>query len=162
MNAATFQNIFSPSSKGKNTISTEENKSRVKRLTKDGLNKGNESVVDDLIAPNYVSEEEGMSAVGPEGFKAMAAGFRTAFPDAHIEIEDMVAKDDKVVTWAVFTGTHTGPLGEIPPTGRHVQVKDVDLWRLETGKIVEARAHFDQLGVMQQLGVLGAIAKEKA
>ena len=142
-------------------MSTEENKARVKQLIVEGLNNGNESVIGDLIAPNYVSAEEGMSAVGPEGFKAMAAGFRTAFPDAHLEIEDMVAEGDKVVTWAVFTGTHTGPLGEIPSTGRPVRVKDVDLWRLDNGKVVEARAHFDQLGMMQQLGVLGAMAGEK-
>jgi steroid delta-isomerase-like uncharacterized protein len=99
-----------------------------------------------------------MNASGPEGFKAMAAGFRTAFPDALLTVEEMIAEGDKVVTWAIFTGTHKGPLEGIPPTGKRVQVIDIDLWRLENGKIVETRAHFDQLGMMAQLEALGVMA----
>jgi steroid delta-isomerase-like uncharacterized protein len=138
---------------------TDQNKARVKRLLEEGLNKGNESVIDELIAPNYVSTEEGMSMAGPEGFKAMAAGFRMAFPDAHLIIQDIIAEGDTVVTWAVFKGTHEGPLEGLPPTGRQVEVKDVDLWRLEHGKVVGTRTHFDRLGMMHQLGVLGGMAE---
>lgn len=141
-------------------MSAEENKARVRRLMEEGFNRANDSVVDELIAPNFVSGEEGMSATGSEGFKALSAMFHTAFPDGKFVIEDIIAEGDKVVTWAFFTGTHEGPLQGIPPTGKQVYVKDVDLYRLENGKIVEVRAHFDQLGMMQQLGVLGAMGGE--
>jgi steroid delta-isomerase-like uncharacterized protein len=138
-------------------MSEEQNKASVMRLLEEGLNRGNESVIDELIAPNYVSGEGDVSAAGPEGFKAIAAGFRTAFPDARLTIQEIIAEGDKVVTWAVFTGTHNGPLEGIPPTGKQVRVKDVDLWRVENGKVVETLTHFDQLGMLQQLGVLGGM-----
>ena len=63
------------------------------------------------------------------------------------------------MTWSIFTGTHLGPLEAVSATGKKVMVKDVDLWRLEGGKIVESWAHFDQPGLLQQLGVL-AIPEE--
>ncbi len=138
-------------------MSPEENKSRVIRLIQEGINRGNESVIDELVAPTFSSEGE-MAAAGSEGFKALAAAFRTAFPDGQLEIQDILAEGDKVITWAVFTGTHNGPLEGIPPTGKKVSVKDVDLYRLQDGKVVSMRAHFDQLGMMQQLGVLGGMA----
>jgi steroid delta-isomerase-like uncharacterized protein len=143
-------------------MSANENKERVKRLIEEGLNRGNESVIDELIAPNFVSAEDSMSAEGLDGFKAIAAAFRTAFPDGRLTIQDIIAEGDNVVTWAIFIGTNQGPLENIPPTGKAVRVKDVDLWRLENGKVVEARTHFDQLGMMQQLGLLGAMLGEEA
>jgi steroid delta-isomerase-like uncharacterized protein len=139
---------------GAKLMSAEENKARVRRLMEEGVNQGNSRVIDELIAPNFAIEGE-MSAEGPEGFKAVAAVFRTAFPDGRFVLEEIVGEGDTVVTWAYFTGTHTGPLDGIPPTGKTVQVKDVDLYELENGKVVRMRAHFDQLGMMQQLGVLG-------
>lgn len=54
----------------------------------------------------------------------------------------------------IFTRTHLGLLEAVPPTGKKVQVKDVDLWRIEDGQIVESWAHCDELGLLQQLGVL--------
>lgn len=60
----------------------------------------------------------------------------------------------KVITWAYFTGTHRGPLEGIPPTGKRVKVKDVDLFRIEQGKIVESSTTFDRLGMLKQLGVI--------
>jgi steroid delta-isomerase-like uncharacterized protein len=142
-------------------MSADENKARIRRLLEEGMNKGNESVIDELIAPNYVSADEAMSAVGPEGFKAIVSGFRTAFPDGQLVIQDIIAEGDTVITWGIFKGTHQGPLEGFPPTGKQVTVKDVDLWRLEHGRVVESRTHFDQLGMMRQLGVLGAMTEEK-
>lgn len=141
-------------------MSLQENKSLVKRLIEQGFNRGNESVIDELVAPTFSSEGE-MAAAGPEAFKALAASFRTAFPDGQLEIQDILAEGDKVITWAVFTGTHSGPLEGIPPTGKKVSVKDIDLYTLQDGKVVAMRAHFDQLGMMQQLGVLGTMSGEE-
>ena len=136
-------------------MSTEENKAIIRRLPEDGINVGDERVIDELIAPTFMSREDGsMRALGIEGFKEIVAMFRTAFPDGRFVIEDIIAEGDKVVTWAYFTGTHQGPLEELPPTGRRVRVKDVDLYRLEDGKVVESWAHLDQPGMLQQLGVM--------
>lgn len=142
-------------------MATDENKARIRRLLEEGMNNGNEGVIDELIAPDYVSADEGMSAVGPEGFKAVVSGFRAAFPDAQLFIQDIIAEGDTVITWAIFKGTHLGPLEGIPPTGKEVTVTDVDLWRLAHGRVVETRTHFDQMGMLYQLGVYGMVAGEK-
>lgn len=123
-------------------------------MIEEGFNKGNERVIDELVAPNFATREESMRAVGLAGFKEMVSAFRTAFPDARMTIEDVIAAGDKVITWAYFTGTHRGPLEGIPPTGKRVKVKDVDLFRIEQGKIVESSTTFDRLGMLKQLGVI--------
>jgi len=140
-------------------MSTEQNKQLVRRLIEEGFNQGREAVIDELVSPKYRSQEEGMEAMGSEGLKELMRSFRTAFPDLHLQVEHILAEGDKVMTWAVFTGTHLGPLEAVPPTGKKVMVKDVDLWKLEGGKVVESWAHFDQPGLLQQLGVL-AMAEE--
>lgn len=133
---------------------SEHNKALVRRLIEEGFNKGNERVIEELVAPNFATREESMRTVGVEGFKEMVAAFRTAFPDARMTIEDVIAEGNKVITWAYFTGTHRGPLEGIPPTGKQVKVKDVDLFRIENGKIVESSTTFDRLGMLKQLGII--------
>ena len=125
-------------------MSTEENKAIVRRLLEDGFNGGDDKVIDELVAPTYMSrEDDSMRVLGIEGFKEIIAMFRTAFPDGRLGIEDIIAEGDKVVTWAYFTGTHRGPLEGIAPTGRRVKVKDVDLYRLE---LREEYPHFTANG----------------
>ena len=133
---------------------SEDNKALVRRLIEEGINKGNERVIEELVAPNFATREESMRTVGVEGFKEMVAAFRPAFPDARMTIEDVIAEGNKVITWAYFTGTHRGPLEGIPPTGKQVKVKDVDLYRIENGKIVESATTFDRLGMLKQLGII--------
>ncbi len=77
-------------------------------------------------------------AVGLEGFKEMVSAFRMAFPDERMVMEDVIAEGNKVITWAYIVGTHEGPLEGIPATGKRVKVKDVDLFRIENGKVVES------------------------
>ena len=142
-------------------MSTETNKAVVRRLLEQSTGPQADSVIEELVAPNFRTHEgDDAQEVGVEGFKQLAASFRTAFADGKFVIEDMVAEGDKVVTWAYFIGTHTGPLEGMPPTGQRVKVKDVDLFRLEGGKVVETWTHFDQLGMMQQLGMAGAESEE--
>ena len=141
-------------------MSTEQNKQLVMRLIEEGFNQGREAVIDELVSPRYRSQEEGMAAEGSAGVKELVGSFRTAFPDFRLRVEHVLAEGDKVMTWAIFTGTHTGPMEALPPTGKKVIVKDVDLWRLEGGKVVESWAHFDQPGLLQQLGVLAMLEEE--
>jgi steroid delta-isomerase-like uncharacterized protein len=135
-------------------VMSEQNKAVVRRLLEEGFNKGNEQVIDELVAPNYATREEEVRQIGREGFKELTAAFRTAFPDGRMVIEDIIAEGNRVVTWAYFTGTHRGPLEGIPPTGRRVKVKDADLFRVENGRVVESSTTFDRLGMLKQLGVI--------
>jgi predicted ester cyclase len=80
--------------------------------------------------------------------------FRAAFPDGSMTIEDMIAEGEKVVTRKTYRGTHQGELLSIPPTGRHVSVGLIDIMRIVDGKVVEHWNVGDDLGMLQQLGVI--------
>lgn len=93
----------------------------------------------------------------PEGFegrKMFYSAFLAAFPDLHVHIEDMLAEGDKLVTRWSARGTHEGELMGIPPTGKHVSVGGTAIDRFENGQSVEHWEIFDQVGLMQQLGVI--------
>ncbi len=77
-----------------------------------------------------------------------------AFPSGQHSIDDMIGEGDKVVTRITYRGTHTGDLMGIPPTGKHVAVSAMTIDQIVGGKIVETWRLFDQLSMMQQLGVI--------
>ena len=82
--------------------------------------------------------------------------FRQAFPDSYFTVEDMVAEGDKVATRKTFHGTHQGEFMGIPPTGQQVSTGLIDVVRIVDGKVVEHWSMGDNLGLMQQLGVIPA------
>ena len=91
---------------------------------------------------------------GREGYRMKIAGLVAAFPDLHIEYEQQLVDGDTVAGRFVMTGTHRGPLGEIPATGRSIRVTGQDMVRVRDGVVVEVRGEMDTLEMMQQLGVL--------
>ena len=98
-------------------MSAEENKNVVRREMEELFNHtGNLDVVDEIIAPNYVSYEPTSGEVrGIEGAKQFAATYREAFPDLQNTIEDMVAEGDKVVVRFRGRGTHQGETEALGP-----------------------------------------------
>jgi predicted ester cyclase len=80
--------------------------------------------------------------------------FRQAFPDSYFTVEDMVAEGDKVATRKSFRGTHQGEFMGIPPTGQRVSIGLIDIVRIADRKVVEHWSMGDNLGLMQQLGVI--------
>ncbi len=80
--------------------------------------------------------------------------FRQAFPDSYFTVEDMIAEGDKVATRKTFHGTHQGEFMGIPPTGQQVSIGLIDIVRIVDGRVVEHWAMGDNLGMMQQLGVI--------
>ena len=79
--------------------------------------------------------------------------FHSALSDVHIELLDLIAEDDRVVVHFNFRGTHDGELAGIPPTGRQLSVGSVGVARIRDGKVVEEIDYFDNLTILQQLGV---------
>ena len=78
----------------------------------------------------------------------------SAFPDLQMNVEDMIAEGDKVVARVRMSGTHQGEFMGIDPTGNRVEISGIDILRVADGKIVEHWGNFDDLGMMQQLGVI--------
>jgi steroid delta-isomerase-like uncharacterized protein len=139
-------------------MSTEQNKALLGRFIEEVFNRGNVSVVDELLAPDFVEREElppGVPA-GREGVKQMAIMFRSAFPDFKFTTDDMIADGDRVVARSTWTGTHKGELMGIPPTGKCVSFGVIDIIRFAGGKGVEHWGQMDAMRMMQQLGVIPA------
>ena len=86
--------------------------------------------------------------------KGFIAAYRAAFPDARSSVEAQVAEGDMVVTRWRARGTHRGPLGELPPTGRAFDVGGITMERIADGRIVEVWVARDELGLLRQLAAM--------
>ena len=138
-------------------MSTEENKALVRRWWEE-TDKGNNAIVDELCAPDYIDHSPPLPGMGPGrgGVHNANAALRAAFPDTVHIIEELIAEGDKVVTRLRGRATFTGEVLGIPPTGNVVEITGISIHRIADGKLVEHWANADQLGLMQQLGALPA------
>lgn len=125
------------------------------KLWIEGLNRRDTSVADGVFAADCVIHINGSPEpnLNVAGFKQMMAGLLAAFPDLRITIEDQVVAGDKVTTRWTAEGTHSGALGPVPATGRGVRTSGIILDRVTGGKIVERWEQWDQMGMLQQLGL---------
>ena len=136
-------------------MSTEQNKAIIRRLFEEGLNQNKPSVIDELLAPNFVIYNSPVGTVhGPAGFRQGIEGFRKSFPDLHVTFEEEFADDDVVVHRGYLTGTHQGEFEGVPPTGKQIKINTLDIWRLKNGRAVENWVQMDMLSLMQQVGVI--------
>jgi steroid delta-isomerase-like uncharacterized protein len=139
-------------------MSTEQNKALFRRFVDEIFNHGNVSLADELLAPDFVEHEElppGIPA-GREGVKHLSTMLRSAFPDLKATIHDIIAEGDKVVVRMTWSGTQKGEFMGIPPTGKSVSIGVFDIVRIAGGKLVEHWGQMDNMGMMQQLGVIPA------
>src|SRR5258708_40168665 len=135
-------------------MSTEANKAIVVQLYEEIFNKGDLDLADKLIAPNAVNHDpEAPPDIpgGAPGVKAVVTMLRSAFPDDHHTIEDLVAEGDKVVVRLTHSGTHQGTFLGLPPTGKQITKTSIHSFRFADGKLVEAWANRAARGCMQTL-----------
>ena len=141
-------------------MSTEDNKALVRRAIEGVWNQGNVALVDELYAPDVRYQNPGVADVRTrEEFKRLVTALRSAFPDFHMTIEDMIAAGDQVVFRYTFRGTNTGdfvmPM-PLPATGKQVTMTGIAMDRVASGKVVEILDMADNLGLLQQLGLIPA------
>lgn len=137
---------------------SEQNKQLIRRAFEDVYNRGNLDLIDELVSSDFVAHSSTEDVYGPAGIKQFVTELRTAFPDLHMTIDDQVAEGDRVVTRWTATGTHTGPYRGIPPTGKQGKITGIDIDRIVDGKGVECWSNEDDLGMLQQLGVVPDMA----
>ena len=89
-----------------------------------------------------------------EQYKGICQAYFTAIPDIHVTTDDLIAEGDKVTKVWTVNGTNKGELMGIPATGKQIVVKGIEVFRIADGKIAELWASMDNLGLMQQLGVI--------
>jgi predicted ester cyclase len=144
-------------------MSLESNKEIVRRVLEEFWHNGDEGVLDELFATDYINHELSNPEVsGLENFKQWARGIRSAWggamPDWRVTIEDLVAEGDKVAKRWVFRGTHTGDLFGVAPTGRQVEMRAMTLYHIVDGKVREIHWNFDLYGLLQQIGAIAVPA----
>lgn len=136
-------------------MSTRETKALYRRWFDEVVNGGDLGLADRLLAPDYVLHFPGFPApVDREAHKALVTAFRTAFPDWQETVEDVIGEDDRVVVRVVGRGTHRGDFQGVPATGRRVEAHGMGIGRIADGRIAEAWAAYDALGLLQQVGAL--------
>ena len=133
-------------------MSEEENKAVIYRHV-EVLNKGDLSIVDEIISPDYVYHRPTGELNGRDGFKQIVTMVRNAFPDINYTIDDMVAEGDTVAARYTWTGTFKGELMGMAPTGKQFTMTSAYFYRFSDGKEVEATPFIDLLTFYKQLGI---------
>jgi len=117
-------------------------------------NEGNFAITEDVFTADFVLHHCGFpeDLVGIEAFEGFVTENRTAFPDFRLTHDQIIAKDDKIASLWTVTGTHTGPFGDLPPTGKKLQISGLAISRIANGKFAEEWLYYNMLDFYQQLG----------
>ena len=137
-------------------MSAKKNKATVRRILEEVWRKGDLSVIDETYAADFVfTGAPSTKSVlhGPQGYRQLVGLYRTAFPDCHFTVDDLIAEGDTVALRWTFHGTHRGELQGIPPTGKQVANPGTSVTRFKGGKAVEEHAMWDERHMYQQLGI---------
>jgi predicted ester cyclase len=131
-------------------------KSKVQR-TVDVLNDGNIGLIDELYGRTFFNRST-PSGVAPtrDGYKLSVMALRTAFPDLHYTLDDVIESGDKVVTRVTASGTMRGSIAGVPPTGKQATWTEMHIMRFADECVVEHWGLVDQLDMMVQLDVIAA------
>jgi predicted ester cyclase len=116
---------------------------------------GDESIADDFFDPSFVNHST-LPGIEPDldGVKTLFRIMRAAFPDLHVDVEDMLADGDKVVTRQTFRGTHRGTYLGVAPTGRTVDWGVIDILRLRDGRATDHWSEANLVSLLEQIGGL--------
>lgn len=142
-------------------MSAEENKALVRRFVTEILNEGNMALAPLLVTEDYVelAPFPGQQP-GRAGLIDTITMVRTAFPDLHWTIEELVAEGQMVASYGFWRGTHQGMFLGIPPTGKQVTVPCMVFDACVDGKLKESRLLMNLMSLMQQLGVVPHLNSE--
>ena len=130
-----------------------DNKAVVLRFNKAFLEEGNESVLPELLHPQFINRTTPPGVdPGIEGIRFFIKDImHKAFPDLKVEILQMIAEGDLVNTYKVFHGTHSGDFMGIAPTGKEIKLYVMDIVRLQGGQYIEHWGIRDTHALLQQL-----------
>jgi ketosteroid isomerase-like protein len=119
------------------------------------VRRGDMKVLRELFHPDYTyTPSDGVERPGAEAGMEVAELYTTAFPDITIEeVRSWSPTPDVSIMEVRFAGTHTGPLGDIPPTGRRAEGMSCNILQARDGLIWREREYFDELSLLRQLGL---------
>ena len=132
----------------------EENKAIVRRFVEAG-NARDYGGLEAVVAPDFIRH----CPSTPDVVVRSRADFRRfletdaeTFPDNRVRLDTLVAEGDHVAFWATYTGTQEGPMGRFPASGKRVSAEFAGVFRIEDGRVAEARLVWDNVSLLKQLG----------
>jgi steroid delta-isomerase-like uncharacterized protein len=144
-----------PAQDASSSSQAEINKDLVRRFT-EVSNATDWDALRDIVTDDFrrhSSATEGPPVTSRDAFIALQKSFLVSFPDQRVTIEQMVAEGDRVAILARYTATHTGPMGDIPATGRPVDGPFLAIFRIDDGRIAEMWVEWDNVAMLKQLGL---------
>ncbi len=134
----------------------DDNKQLVRRALEEIYAKGDLELVEELVHPDFADHDPAHpdQPMGPESVRETVRNLHGMFSELRFEVEDEIAEDDRVVQRVTMSGRHTGPLMGREPTDRAFAVRHVNIWRIADGKIADHWGSRDDLGLLNQLGLL--------
>ncbi len=136
-------------------MTTEANKDLCRRFADVVVSQGHLEVLGEFVSPDYKRYLTATAApIDAEGQKKRLAGLRAAFPDLKVTIDDLIAEGDRVVYRSTCHGTHQGTLMGIAPTGKQGVVTEIEIFRIENGKIVEQWGGPDMFDLLRIIGAI--------
>lgn len=133
----------------------EANKDLVRRFT-EATNAADWEALGEIVAEDFTRHSA--ATAGPpvkslEEFIQLQESFLVSMPDQHVTVRRLIAEGDYVAGLGTYSGTHTGPMGEFPATGRTVECPFLGLFRIEDGRIAELWVEWDNVAILTQLGL---------
>ena len=137
-------------------MSANDNKQLVRRALEEIYAKGDLALVEELVHPDFADHDPAHldQPRGRESVRETVRNLHGMFSELRFEVEDEIAEGDRVVQRVTMSGRHTGPLMGREPTDRTFAVRHVNIWRIADGKIADHWGSRDDLGLLNQLGLL--------
>ena len=111
-----------------------------------------------LLSPDFVRHDANLpEVVGPAAQRDFLRGVFSAFPDIHVQVQQLITQGDTIAARLVIQGTHRAEFLGVPSTGRRITMESVDIFRLQDEKIAEQWVLMNALGLMQQLGAIPSV-----
>lgn len=154
-------------------MSVEQNKQMVLRVFEEAFNRGETEVIDEVAAPHAVDHQHPNEPSFAQHLKEVVAAMRSAFPDLHFQVTQIIGEGDWVACYSLMTGTNTGELRRplmlsprappvLPATGRPVSVPHMHMMRFENGRNTELLHLMDTTAMVNQLGLAPVGAPQPA
>jgi steroid delta-isomerase-like uncharacterized protein len=141
-------------------VSDDANRKLFERYFDEVANGGNLDLADEIFAADYQHHDpanpDPRPVVGPQGVREHLISLKGAFPDLIFDVEDTISDGDQIVVRWTARGVNTGEYFGMPATGKPIEITGMNTWRTRNGKAIEGWVNRDDLGMLQQLGVIPA------
>ena len=104
----------------------------------------------ELVSEDYVQHNPAV-APGRAGVVAFMGHWFETLSDTSVSVEDAFAAGDRAVGRYAYRARHTGPFVGVPPSGAEINMRSIDIWRVENGKLAEHWDVVDYAGLQKQL-----------